>query len=252
MYLTYFTEEFLAKVRSVAASEHALRYASEKPWVLSLPDMNSGIRESQVEVDGLPQLICSSASRTEGDAANAIALYEHLKSLTPVQAADERLWACLSHTHYWDYMRTRWASAVYAGFDSIQERWFFRGSGMERLARNGIARLWWGAYASLDPGADDPYWLTRILFSNMDIQQAYMERLFGKSRHILRAALKFIAENQSRIRKRQTLGQWARESAKLLNRLGGVLQLDALAPHEVEEVLETHLQVLFRAGSGPQ
>lgn len=249
MRLPYFTEEFLRVVRAAAAGELRTRYSREEPWIHELPDAGSGIRESQIEVLELPELICETKARTETDAANAITLYEHLKTLSPVQASDERLWACLSHTRYWRYMCVRWPRGDEDSFNSLEERWFFKGSSMERLARHGIARLWWGAYATVLPDNSDPYRLTRVLFRNSEIQFGYMERLFGKNRCVLHTALAFIERNASRITRRQSLSDWARGTGKLINRVGGVLQLDALAPTDVEEILETHLASLYQSQS---
>jgi hypothetical protein len=245
MRLPYFTDEFLAAVRTVAAREHRARYAQEDTWVNSLPGAPTGIRESQIEIVELPELVSEPGARTEADAANAIALYERLRMLTPVQASDERLWSCLAHTNYWCYSRVRWQGGAAENFDSVETRWFFKGSSMERLARNGIARLWWGAYATVVPETPDPYRLTRVLFSNTDIQFHYMERLFGKNRCVLHTALDYTERNLPRIRRRRSVGAWANETGKLINRLGGVLQLDALSAAEVEEILENYLQRLY-------
>ncbi len=246
MLLPYFTEEFLAGVRAIAAREHRNRYIQEEPWVSLLPGVTSGIRDSQIEVVELPELVSEPGARTESDAANAIALYERLRMLSPVQASDERLWSCLAHMNYWRYSRVRWQGGTSENFDSVETRWFFKGSSMERLARNGIARLWWGAYATVLPGAPDPYRLTRVLFSNTDIQFHYMERLFGKNRCVLHTALDYTERNLARIRPRKSVGTWANETGKLINRVGGVLQLDALSSTEVEEILENYLLNLYR------
>ena|SRR2546429_441875 len=250
MLLPYFSEDFLATIRVTAEREYRTRYSQDEPWVRSLPGTASGIRESQVEVVELPELVCEPNARTESDADNAIALYERLKMLTPVQASDERLWACLAHTTYWRYVRVRWQSGSAESFGTVETRWFFKGSSMERLARNGIARLWWGAYATVLPEAPEPYRLTRVLFSNTDIQFHYMERLFGKNKCVLHTALDYTERNLARIRPRKSLGAWAGETGKLINRVGGVLQLDALNESEVEEILENFLQRLYQQNAG--
>jgi hypothetical protein len=246
MLLPHFSDEFLVAARAVAECEHRTRYCQEEPWVFSLASATSGIRESQIEVVELPELICEPDARTESDAANAIALYERLKILTPVQASDERLWSCLAHTTYWRYARVRWQGGSAENFDSVETRWFFKGSSMERLARNSIARLWWGAYATVLPDTPDPYRLTRVLFSNTDVQFHYMERLFGKNRCVLHTALDYTERNLPRIRPRKSVGTWANETGKLINRVGGVLQLDAMSESEVEEILENYLRRLYQ------
>jgi hypothetical protein len=245
MRLSYFSEDFLQLVRRTASAEHETRYESPTPWVHTLQGSRTGIRESQIETIDLPVLTCEPETRTESDAANSIALYERLKKLTPVQASDERLWAHLTHTYYWEYMRTRWPRSRDDSFESIETRWFFKGSAMERLARNGLARLWWGSHATVLPGTPDPYRLTRVLFKNTEVQFGYMERLIGKNRCVLHTCLNFIELNQSRITNCLSLSDWARGTGKMLNSIGGVLQLDALKAAEVEKILEDFLAELY-------
>jgi hypothetical protein len=245
MRLSYFTDDFLACVRAVAAREHKIKYSQNDPWVNLLDGASRGIRKSQIVITELPELISEPEARTESDAANSIALYEKLRMLTPVQATDERLWSYLAHTCYWRYSCVRWQGGSAENFDSVETRWFFKGSSMERLARNSIARLWWGAHATVVEDSPDPYKFTRILFSNTDIQLHYMERLFGKNRNVLHSALGYTQRNLARIRPRRSVGVWAKETGKLLNRVGGVLQLDAFSSDEVEEILENYLQSLY-------
>lgn len=245
MNLPYFSEDFLQLVRSKARANHVSLYGSLTPWVPSLTESRVGIRQSQIELVDFPLLTCEPGTRTESDAANSVALYERLKSLTPVQASDERLWACLAHVHYWDYMQIRWPRGSGDSFESIETRFFFKGNAMERLARNGLARLWWGAYATVLPDSQDPYQHTRVLFRNTEIQFGYMERLIGKNRCVLHSCLSFTDKNSSRITNCVSLSDWARETGKLLNSVGGALQLDGLTAEEVDQILETFLSDLY-------
>ena len=56
--------------------------------------------------------------------------------------------------------------------------------------------------------------------------------------------------NLSRIRLRKSLGAWAGETGKLINRVGGALQLDALNADEVDEILEKFLLRLYQEPAG--
>ena len=127
MFLPYFTEDFLAIVRGVAEREYQARYRQDDPWVRLLPGAALGIRESQVEVVDLPELFCEPTARTESDADNAIALYEQLKILTPVQASDQRLWACLAHTDVLEVPAYSLARRFSRGFRKCRDTFVFQG-----------------------------------------------------------------------------------------------------------------------------
>ena len=232
----YFTEKFLEDVRSNAKSKPE-KYKGEA-WVAELPGSGIGILPAGIDCDELPELTIGDG-KPEYDGLNARILFSALRNLTPVQASDERFWACLTHTTYFSYVCKRWGSEK----DTvISSRWFLVGSGMERLARNGLARLWWAGYATFDENSK--FELTDILFKVQDTQNALMERLYSKNFLVLRTFLKFLRTFDVRIQRLQGIGygEWIKSAAKKLNLQGGVLGLDFLNDVEIMTFLEIFLE----------
>jgi len=108
---------------------NAKRYAEDKPW---LGDYFGGAAwYVQSNIIDMPENVQLKppASKTElFDLENTKTLYTALSHLTPMQAADERLWVYLSHVTHWDYMRKRWGVEQYSDnprFSQVmQERYF--------------------------------------------------------------------------------------------------------------------------------
>ena len=114
------------------------------------------------------------------DIENMKIIYENLKDLTDSQASDERLWAGLSHTKFWDYMQKRWP------LPNDPEKWekhilqhYFFAHGARSTVLNGLARLWWYARLTYDEtNIDNPYELTEYMAKDIN-GKAYM--LFGSN-----------------------------------------------------------------------
>src|SRR5258707_284438 len=129
---------------------NAARYSAGEPWLADYFGSDVWSLQSRIDMPEGVELKLP-ASKTElFDLENTKALYSALRHLTPMQAADERLWVHMSHVAYWDYMRKRWGVEQYAGKprfgEIVQERYFFMPDRPRALIRNGIARLWWYGY----------------------------------------------------------------------------------------------------------
>ena len=114
------------------------------------------------------------------DIENMKIIYDNLKDLTDSQASDERLWAGLSHTKFWNYMQKRWP------LPNDPEKWekhilqhYFFAHGARSTVLNGLARLWWYARLTYDEtNIDNPYELTEYMAKDIN-GKAYM--LFGSN-----------------------------------------------------------------------
>jgi hypothetical protein len=165
------------------------------------------------------------------DLQNSIRIHKALPNLTPVQAQDPRLWTHLAHVDLWDYMQARWPGNRYTD-DQKNIRWisshYFVAQKQSRaLVRNGVARLWWASKMTCDPSRNNPYELTAVLFSQLDIFKNLLEHNFGRAVSVTRAFLEFMLLN-----KEQCLGggskprQLVRDLSKAVNLHGGVCVLD--------------------------
>ena len=107
------------------------------------------------------------------------------------------------------------------------------------LLRNGIARLWWYSHLTHNPRRADPFELTAVLLSYLDIAQQLLERNMGRAANLRTCFLDYIRTKGDRLgntasQRRDRI----REMAKLLNLRGGVTLLDCLGTVELVAILE--------------
>ncbi|MBT3311740.1 MAG: hypothetical protein HN379_07075 [Desulfobacteraceae bacterium] len=146
--------------------------------------------KTPVQLKGEPPVLTANGAKS--DAQNAIDFHAGLYQLQPAQASDERLWAALTHSYYWEYTRDRWPMSgdIEKRKNNILSHWFV-GGGKGGLRRNAIARLWWGGFLTHAPWLkddelsvfkqEDPYYYTKTLFSYQDIYQGLIERDYGSN-----------------------------------------------------------------------
>ena len=94
----------------------------------------------------------------EIDLNNCKILYEKLQFLSESQASDERLWAGLAHTTFYDYMRKRWGygygkkpKSAEKEASAIQTRFFYRYAGRSGFYRNTLSKCWWVGHNTYNP-----------------------------------------------------------------------------------------------------
>jgi hypothetical protein len=234
------------------SGEGASRLEREIPT--NLPNYRSGktaslIKESELLtskiVAGDPPALLNSDGSCKTDADAAVLVHRWLSNLTPVQASDKRLWTWLAHGPFADYVFIRWKSGLADSehpADRVLERWFFRGRGVATFVRSAIARLWWFAELtrSNDSG-EDPYKLTPALLRWQDMQQAFLERSFGRSRTLLHCVLQTAMKNADGIDSFGNRSELFKAWAKALNTYGGSFILEAVPPDRLRYIVERHL-----------
>lgn len=186
------------------------------------------------------------------DTENAICFHKALRHLTPLQARDPRLWTRMTHVDFWQYMRLRWPVEKHMGNEGravrfVESRYFVPQSQSRALLRNGIARLWWTAQLSYDADRDNPYELTAVLLSTLDITQQIVERGMSRANNIIKGFLEFLHRNSSTLLiggdKNRTR---IRRLAKHLNMHGGVCILDLLSQSEIMHILDRELSHILK------
>ena len=178
------------------------------------------------------------------DLENTKIVHQALIDLSPLQARDPRLWVKLAHVDCWSYMRKRWDMTAQVGDDAkrhryILDRYFITQHQSRKLLRHGIARLWWYGHLTYDTSRKgDPYQLTAVLLSLLDIAQQLLERNMGRAPAVRTGFLEFLRKYQAQLG--STAGQRRhriRDLAKALNLRGGVTLLDCMTTSEVESLL---------------
>jgi hypothetical protein len=186
-------------------------------------------------VNDLQLLIPPSPQTTLYEVDNAIRLYEHMSNLTPMIAADRPLWITLAHTSGFQYAKARWLAGVKQEKlrSTVQDHYFFK----RTVRRQAVAGLWWGAHLTRAPWETnatipkdaDPYKYTRLILSNQDVFQGFLERHIGDDPTLLSAALDVIAQ-------KKLSGREARQLVKHLNLVCLYRELGALKYDEIREL----------------
>jgi len=129
---------------------------------------------------------------------NAIKIFEAYSNLTPEDASDERFWAYLTHCDFFDYMKKRTDILAQKGDKRgkyILDHWFVDPVSPASLMNNDISRLWWVVYLTKADNENDPYILTREVFSMLDYTTHLLPGTQGRNETIRYAVLEFIVEN---------------------------------------------------------
>jgi hypothetical protein len=186
--------------------------------------------------------LVKSKGKEHFDLKSAIRLHQGYPDLTRVQARDPRFWVYLAHVTHWDYMRSRWdvGSQEKSQRAYLKSRYFVAQKQSRALMRHGIARLWWAAALTHAPKRSDPYELTAVLLSKLDIAQQILERNFGRNEIIRRTFLDFIQKNEETMQGNKGR-QCIRQLAKALNAHGGVTLLDWMTKADVTSFLKENL-----------
>ncbi len=248
--LVFLREAALERLRIDAATNLG-SYESDVPWVdkyfagthWNHPSNRVGAPPLTLQV---PE---SKSAYTDSDLANTRIVYEGLRHLTPLQAAQPRLWAYMTHHTHWQYMRRRWpveGDSERNGAIFIKERYLFGPNLARALVRNGIARLWWYGYCSYDSRRSDPFELTAVLLKNLDVTQSILERSFSLNTSVTQTLLEALWE-----REQQHWPFYNREKVRLLARhlvrVGGVTILDALNKRDLRALIDAKIDQLEAA-----
>ncbi|MGK2957259.1 MAG: DUF6339 family protein [Acidimicrobiales bacterium] len=252
MSLHILRESALSQLRSNIGG-NVSKYSFEKPWINEEFRDSHWLLKTNLELPGHFELLLPDEDSTH-DLENAKRLFLALKHLTPVQAADERLWACLSHTVGWRYMRKRWDVDKFRGNAEkrkqyIRDRYFFMPNRDRALVRNGIARLWTYAYVTYDKQRNDPFQLTEVLLQKLDIAQQLLERSFSRVPKLPKAVMRVLQtypKDQLDLTDRDRF----RDVMRHVNRVGGVTILDMLNDLELEQLVRDRADTLASRAHG--
>jgi hypothetical protein len=240
--LTILRETFTNTLRG-SIKENLGRYSQDNPWLSEA----AGNAVWKLPTDVVPEepvddFVEPSADDLK-DLENATHMHKSLPNLTLRQARDPRLWTRLTHVELWPYMRHRWPIERHVSDPAkavrfIESRYFVAKSESRALLRNGAARLWWSAKLSYDPSRADPYELTAVLLSSLDITQQLLERSLGRAPAVVHGFLDFLRAKGDLLKGGNRSREQIRRLAKFLNLTGGVCVLDCLSKTEITAILE--------------
>ena len=156
--------------------------------------------------------------------------------MTPVQASDARFWIYLSHFDFNEYMRLRFPlPEKNKRSEYIMEHWYLNGISPNTLIRQGISRLWWGAYTTYDSTRENPYELTEELFSMLDYTRTLTTGTQGRNRNFTHAILEFVIENPELFESNKEAK--VRFIMRKMNYAGGYNILTSLSKDKIKKIL---------------
>jgi Family of unknown function (DUF6339) len=150
-------------------------------------------------------------------------------------------------------MRKRWAIDAFLDYDQkakrfVLSRYFIAQNQSRAILRNGAARLWWSAQLTHDAQRKNPYELTAVLLSRLDIAQQLLERNLGRIKTLRLTFLDFLLNNKSEcLDSGQQSRSLVRHLAQSLNMHGGVCLLDCMNSEAIRTFLESEMSA-FCAG----
>jgi len=237
--LYYIDERLLVEMKNDIKINLDL-YKEDQPWCEELLEVDITKLEKPVELK-LPD----SNDRAAYDLENAINLYEALKELPYSIASDEKYWAFLTHTVYWDYMRKRWPieESQQNEIEFIKGRYFFS-SKSKNFYRSGLSRLWWyGALTYDENHPENPYYYTELMLNRKDIASLIMDSPTVARNKVATFAflscinkLNKLEENQE-IEKIKGREGFIRSIMKKLNYIGAITIWDSLDKEDALSLL---------------
>lgn len=236
--LRYFTTGALESLRETVPDRLDWYYSPEKvPSTLPV----DGFRESRVGFTPFGENLRIDENRPSStDVDNALTVYQALRDLSPLQASTERLWAYLCHLECREYVSARWLHRQPAkNEDAAREvcNHFFAVGNRALIRDNGVSRLWWLGKIAYDVAPDEPRKFLTILLHRQDVRSALIERpSVSRNPGLLRGIFRVMARhwnNGGALFKREAFRSWM----VALDRRGGVILLDTLPEHTLNDLL---------------
>ncbi|WP_437130609.1 DUF6339 family protein [Peptostreptococcus russellii] len=185
---------------------------------------------------------------------NCKILYKNLSFLNESQASDERLWAGLCHSVFYDYVRKRWdydskqPKTQKESVSNIKSRFFFSGGTRAGFYRNTLAKCWWVGRNTFDETNINSFEKLDIIGSNdisSKISDIFYNNNFSSNPMILSGivnGIKHFKDKGIEI----TLREHIRPSLQLLNAVGGGLILDCLSKDDIAKIIIENIYAIIQ------
>lgn len=189
----------------------------------------------QVDYDALAGLNGEQRS-AEADVANSKIVYSALRGMTPAIAADERIWARLTHVECLDYSRKRWllAGTEQELLRSIDLHMFARGRTGIR-DDNALSRLWWNMHIASIADPNDPQAALELIVKRADVRMQFVERPGTAARRSLARAVVRSMRGEPWLLSNDAA---FRTFMMVLNRDGGGVLFEALPDAKADSFME--------------
>lgn len=230
--------------------EHAALYIEEDNAAMLAHLQAKGYLQKAAVGALSPVALLLQGDDVAADLENVRRLYGAWRTLTPYAAADERLWAGLSHTVFWRYIHDRKAADFQEDkAASLRSDFFFAQGRRRSLFVNPLARLWWAGHMVFDERRRDPFELLPVL-----AQRAFASQL------VLFSSSSLMSRRETRFAVLALLDRFARAGhtvkrehlqalLRRLNALSSLTLVDLLSEEEIEARLQGELFDGFSEGT---
>ena len=234
IFTKYFTE---------TSNEWLWKVCGENPFAefMEIPDFSLSSLDSDL-------------SKGEIDMENCKIIYKHLMFVSESQASDERLWAGLTHSVFYDYMRNRWGYDVNPPkspkktIGEIKTRYFFEGGARGGFYRNTMAKCWWVGRALYDKTKPNPFYKLDIIGSNdlsTKITDIFYSNTYSSNTSILNGIVKcFDYFNKNNVK--LSMREQVRPTLQLLNAIGGGIVLDCLSTDDIADIMIENIEKIIQ------
>lgn len=213
-----FTMEYLTRIKNQVYEEATLSMYCDESFPID-PTEDAIVKIPGVYNVPVDLVISNTGKLTADDFDNAVKFFTAYKSLSPIIASQESFWAYLTHVEYFDYVKTRWQITNDTSVASIIDHFFV--TSMLKIARNGLARLWWPVFLTYDEANSDPYHLTKIFFTNTEVVQEMSESQFFTCKPLTQGILEFFEAHEEIKLTKAAIDK----VMSYYNKLGGVRQI---------------------------
>lgn len=225
--LRLFKSNYEAQLKANAQSGILSAYYGE---VFKYEEKNTLPMNIEIDEDICGRMFCDSEHEYE----DAIVLFESLKGLPEVMAADQTFWISLSHSIFFPYIKKRWGKKITSS--SVLSHWFFNNG----MVRHALAGLWWTVRLTVDYNAGDPYRLTKVAFWNFSFRTTFMgPSIFFRVKNARTGILSFLADHEELKNGMENRGRFI---AVYFNRLGATKLLTALPVEYFYKEMEDNLE----------
>ncbi len=182
------------------------------------------------------------------DLENSKIIYSNLRNLSDSMAMDERLWAGLTHSVFYEYVQKRWSKSKNMNKKNIILTRYFFGIHTPKF-RNTLCKLWWiGRLTYDETNQQNPFHLTDVL-GNYDMSTRVNDLFtsnFSRNINVVKAFLETVGEYESSGKRINE--DIFRSAVQYLNILGGVCLLDYYSIDELKEKIKSQIEKYFVEG----
>lgn len=241
MKLYYIRQEILEDLKNNVANNIEKYRNEDNQWIID--QYENPFLAYKRNVDDF-ELLFDSKDVGSSDMKNVKILHRNLSFLTKSEAADERLWAGLTHSVFWDFMRDRWERRPAKEEKQISNRYFLTGGSSNRraLLMNSISRYWWiGELIYDEANIKNPYYLIEVFRGDFTTNvHTLLSSNFTSNPNIVKGILRPM------LKYKENYGSLSREEFQSIirhaNLIGGSYLLDYLSTEEIEKKIHFYIE----------